>query len=210
MFALRSFCGRSGVLPVLAFCVLTVVIGAGGAFAQSTSSAGANWSTSWQFPSFSDRSVALTEAQMIKNAEQGTSPTTTVTYYTVNNNGSDNITVTGTSGGTVTPYVHVGNTIGTNTNSVGSMNTGTTNLTVSGTGNTVSATNSSDNVGATDGSVTTSVTNPLSSVLSATAGVVSVTDPGTGTASGSSTPAVGSTILDTATSGVGGGVNGTN
>lgn len=178
------------------------------ASAQSFGSAGSSWSTGWQFPSAADKSANLTEAQIIKNAEQGAQATSTVTYYTVNNNGADNITVTGTSGGTVTPYVHTGNTIGTNTNSVGSMNTGTTTLTVSGSSNTVSASNSSANQGATDGSVTSSVNSALASVLAATATVGGTTATGSVNTAGTASTATPTYSMDQATSGVGGAING--
>ena len=201
---------RSDLLACVAIYASVGVIAFGSsALAQSVSSAGQNWSSGWNFPSASDISVAQNQAQMMQNVENPAA-SAVVNYYTVNNNGSDNITTTGS--GTVTASVHVGNTIGTNTNSVGSMNTGTTNLTVTGTGNNVAATNSSSNTGSTDGSVTTTSTSTstLASVLAATAGVgtTATADP-TASATPTGAAAVGGTVLDVATSGIGSTANAT-
>tara|TARA_R110002012_G_scaffold30766_4_gene92744 strand:+ start:810 stop:1136 length:327 start_codon:yes stop_codon:yes gene_type:complete len=60
------------------------------------------------------------------------------------------------SGGPVTTDFQIGDDIGQNTNSVGSMNTGSTTIEVNGSGNDLNAVNSADNSGCVDGSALTS------------------------------------------------------
>lgn len=125
------------------------------AFAQNISGQGANWSGSWGFSSASDQSVKLNQAQVIRQAERGADPTTQ--YYTTNTYNTDNRSnysqtdVTGD--GPVTIDVVGGNKIGQQTYSVGSLNTGSTEITVMGDGNLIDANNSATTTGCVDGSI---------------------------------------------------------
>jgi hypothetical protein len=124
--------------------------------AQNVSSAGSNWSSSWGFASASDRSISLQRAQAIRTARIGTSPSTIVN--TTNYNSSDNrmnYIENITDQGGIHSDLHVGDAIGSNTNSVGSMNTGSTTIEIDGTGNIVDANNFADNAGCVDGSINT-------------------------------------------------------
>src|SRR6056297_2864924 len=130
------------------------------ALAQNVSSSGASWSSGWGFASASDRNVALSRSQAIRQAKSAGGPSTVVT---TNNDNRSNYVENITDRGTITASMqngdiidHLGDEIGNNTNSVGSMNTGTTNLTIDGSNNDVVATNSADNTGCVDGSVNTS------------------------------------------------------
>ena len=133
--------------------------------AQNMSSAGANWSSGWGFASPSDRSLSLQRAQAIRQAQGGTSPTTVVN--TTNYNSSDNrmnYIENITDQGGIQSDLHVGDAIGSNTNSVGSMNTGSTTIEIDGAGNYVDANNFADNSGCVDGSINTATstsTQPL-------------------------------------------------
>ncbi len=131
------------------------------ASAQSTGSPGSSWSATWNFGSANDRSIALQTAQAIRNAR--TAPTAPVynTYNTYDNrtnfqeyNGGDGAVMGGA--------FHIGDEIGQNTNSIGSMNTGTTTIDVTGNGNNVNASNGADNTGCVDGSVSLSTLDHLS------------------------------------------------
>lgn len=96
------------------------------AAAQNMDSSGSNWNSAWGFASSSERQFGLNQAQAQRAARQPTP--NSVTYETVYNNT-------------------------TNTNTVGSMNTGDTTVTVTGDGNTLNTTNTSNNAGCQDGSV---------------------------------------------------------
>jgi len=121
--------------------------------AQNISGVGQTWSGTWGFESASDRSIALQRAQMIKTAEQGADPTTVNNYETYYDNRSNYIETNNSGAGSVAAEVHNGDEIGTNTNAVGAMNTGSTTITLSGDGNNVSSNNSADTSGCIDGSV---------------------------------------------------------
>lgn len=129
--------------------------------AQNFSGSGQSWSSTWGFGSVADRSLALQQAQVIKNAEQGVDPTTInntyVTNSTLYDNRSNYVEATA-SGGTVSTSQHVvGNDeIGQKTYAVGSLNTGSTQIDVSGANNVITATNAADSQGCIDGSVSSS------------------------------------------------------
>lgn len=96
------------------------------AIAQNSNAPGGNWNGSWGFASTSERSLALSQAQTQRLARQpAVNP---VTYSTVYNNT-------------------------TNTNTVGAMNTGDTNVTVNGEGNHLNTTSTAGSTGCLDGSV---------------------------------------------------------
>ncbi|WP_291835681.1 hypothetical protein [Limimaricola sp.] len=164
--------------------------------AQSTSSAGVNWSAGWGFRSASDSSLALQQAQVIKNAEQGPQVTSQTIYNTTyaTDNRTNYVETTNSSTGTVTATSIGNDQIGTNTNAVGSMNTGTTNISISGNGdNTVTATNSSDSTGCTNGSVASNSGAPLSAfypdTVAAGAGTATASSNATGGTTSSGYPA---------------------
>jgi hypothetical protein len=147
----------AAVLGLSAFHVST------GAFAQNFSGSGQSWSSTWGFGSVADRSLALQQAQIIKNAEQGVDPTSVVNTnnYVTNNTVYDNrsnYVEANAGGGTITTDQHVvGNDeIGQQTYAVGSLNTGNTKIDVTGSSNNISATNAADNQGCVDGSVSAS------------------------------------------------------
>lgn len=120
--------------------------------AQNISSQGQTWATGWNFGSATDRSVALSRAQIMKQVETGPADTI-VTYNTYNDSRSNYVeTVTG-DGGTTTTDLHVGDEIGENTYAVGSLNTGSNTIEVNGSGNTISAENSANTSAPVDGSI---------------------------------------------------------
>lgn len=140
-------------LSVAAFAALVAASSAG--LAQNVSGQGTNWSGSWGFSSATDQSVKLNQAQVIRQAETAVDPTTS--YYTYNTYTTDNRSnysetdVTGD--GAVTIDVVGGNKIGQQTYSVGSLNTGSTDITITGDGNYVDANNSATTNGCVDGSI---------------------------------------------------------
>lgn len=128
--------------------------------AQNLLTPGQGWASSWNFGSVSDRSIALQRAQAIKSASSPIGPQTIVT---TNNDNRSNFIENIVDGGTMTSTIqngdiidHLGDQIGNNTNSVGAMNTGTTEIMITGDQNVVTATNAADNDGCTDASVNTS------------------------------------------------------
>lgn len=126
--------------------------------AQSFSSAGQNWSVGWGFPSPSDRSLSLQQAQAIRQAGVTAGPSTVMTntnyneYYNDNRSSYQEVTGEVLELGTIDFQLN-GDRIGQNTNSIGSMNTGTTNIDVVGSGNEIVATNAAETEGCVDGSI---------------------------------------------------------
>ena len=113
---------------------------------------------------------------MIRNAENGADPTSV--YNTYNDNRYNYIDTTNPGDGTVNADLHIGDEIGTNTNSVGAMNTGSTTIDLSGDNNTVIADNTADSTGCVDGSVNAATTNPLPGLyLNATPDGATIYDP---------------------------------
>lgn len=122
------------------------------AFAQSNYSASTDWTRNWGFRSASQESVALQRAQVIRKAQQPEADgPSTVVYNTTDNRSNyiENVS----EDGTVESYIQNGDKIGTNTNAVGSMNTGSTTVTVEGRNNEIVADNWAENAGCIDGSV---------------------------------------------------------
>jgi hypothetical protein len=131
-------------------CALTLV--AVPASAQNYSGPGQSWSGSWGFQSPSDRSIALQQAQAIRSARNPTpGPTTVITNSYDNRSSYQEIVGTGGPVGDI--QFQIGDAIGQNTNAIGAMNTGTTNIDIAGSGNTITATNAADSEGCIDGSV---------------------------------------------------------
>lgn len=143
-------------LPFAAACV--VLFAAMPSAAQNVSSPGQNWSSGWGFASASDRSLALQQAQAIRQARTQPGPSTLITNnttnYTTNDSRSNYQEVIGeTMSFDTIDFQLNGDRIGQNTNSVGSMNTGNTTIDVHGANNHIIATNSADTEGCVDGSI---------------------------------------------------------
>jgi len=138
--------------------MLIIAPGNEGIWAQNSNSQGQNWSSSWGFGSPSDQSLRLQQAQAIRQAQIASGPSTVVSNHTTNNNNIVNDSrssyqeIVGEGAGIGTDFHLNGDRIGQNTNSVGSMNTGTTNIEVVGENNSIIATNSSESDGCIDGS----------------------------------------------------------
>lgn len=126
--------------------------------AQNASTAGQNWSSSWGFASAADRGVALQQAQAIRQAQMQPGPSTLITNTTTNSVFNDNRSNYQEVLGETLAIDSIdfqlnGDRIGQNTNSVGSMNTGTTYIDVVGSGNHIVATNAAETQGCVDGSI---------------------------------------------------------
>ncbi|MBR2655598.1 MAG: hypothetical protein IKD58_03745 [Loktanella sp.] len=125
--------------------------------AQNFSSPGGDWGSGWGFQSATDRSLAIQQAQAIRSATTQNGPSTVVnnTSFNTNDNRSGYIDATGQGAVYGNLDIHTnGDKIGQNTNSIGAMNTGTTNIEVKGNNNVIDATNAADSNGCIDGSVT--------------------------------------------------------
>lgn len=130
-------------------CLLSLTVT--GAHAQNFSSSGQSWSGSWGFPSATDRSIALQQAQVLRQVENPTQQPETV-YNNYYDNRSNYVDAT-SQDGSITVDNHVGDEIGENTYAVGSLNTGNTTIAVEGDGNMIDSVNSADMQGCVDGSI---------------------------------------------------------
>lgn len=136
----------------------------GDAISQNYSSSGSSWSGTWGFQSVSEKSLSIQRAQAIWNAEKYQSPQAAqTTINNLYNNEYDNrssyqefITGNGDLGDVDINFN--GDEIGQNTNAIGAMNTGETNIEIAGSGNNISATNQADSSGCIDGGITLSET----------------------------------------------------
>lgn len=144
----------------IAVASLLCVITSGAASAQNVSGSGGNWSSGWGFQSASDRSVGLQAAQAVRAARTTPGPQTVVntTNNTTTNSytNSNFVEYSGAHGEDMSTVIHVGDAIDQNTNSIGAMNTGQTDVNVSGDNNVIHATNAADSNGCVDGSISTS------------------------------------------------------
>ena len=164
----------------LAVAALAAALIAATAEAQNVSSSGQNWSSGWGFASPSDRNLALQQAQAIRQARTQPGPNTVVNNHnnTVNDNRSNYQEVLGELLDIDTIDFQLnGDRIGKNTNSVGSMNTGNTEIDIHGTNNTVHAINSADTEGCVDGSIQQD-SNLFESMASPSGIDISVDNPG--------------------------------
>lgn len=136
---------------ICAGTVLVMAMSAGSAWAQNFASSGQSWSGSWGFSSATDRSLALQQAQVLRQAEGGNSNPQAVynNYYDNRNNYVDAYS----ENGDVTTDYQIGDEIGENTYSVGSLNTGNTTVSVEGDNNLVDSVNSAETDGCVDGSI---------------------------------------------------------
>lgn len=119
---------RTSSRTVLVVVAVTACVAVTTGNAQSFSSPGTSWSSSWSYSSATDRSVGLATAQAIFAARIDP----------------------------VAPITNVYNATNT-TSSVGSMNTGSTTVTVNGDGNTVNSSAGANTAGCVDGSLSTSL-----------------------------------------------------
>lgn len=150
---IQQFLRRSVVVAVA-----MVALSAVPALAQNFTSTGQSWSGSWGFSSATDRSIALQQAQVLRQVERGTADPQT-TYNNYYDNRSNYVEAT-SLGGAITTDLHVGDEIGENTYAVGSLNTGNTTISVDGNGNFIDSVNSADTQGCVDGSIRSLTTLP--------------------------------------------------
>lgn len=138
----------------LVLSIVFVMTGIPG-YAQNFSSAGNDWGAGWGFQSPTDRSLSIQQAQAIRNAtSSGPSTIVNTANYSTYDNRSGYLDAGGSDSifGDLDININ-GDEIGQNTNSVGAMNTGTTNIEVSGNQNVIDATNAAESDGCIDGSV---------------------------------------------------------
>ena len=124
-----------------------------GTCANAQSAPGTDWSSGWSFRNSNQVSVGTSRANIMLQARKSAGPSTvvnTTNYYNTDNR--TNYMDVATDGDVSTDF-QVGDDIGQNTNSVGSMNTGNTTIDVAGSNNMIDAVNSADNTGCVDGSV---------------------------------------------------------
>ncbi|WP_319825983.1 hypothetical protein [Thalassovita sp.] len=129
---------------ISAACLFLAPVGWEGCYAQSYTGSGAGWSSSYGFPSATDRSVGLQTATAIRSAKN---PTTSNYYYDYR---SGYVEYNAAAGSSMTSDFQFGDT---NTSSVGAMNTGDMNVTVEGEGNSVTTTSAAESQGCIDGSI---------------------------------------------------------
>lgn len=125
------------------------------AVSQSTSNSGATWTSSYAFPSPAERTTRLQTMDMQRKLQTG--------YYdpsaysnTVNNYYDHSVgdtTITTAEGAHVQIDNRTGPNSGTNTNTVGAINTTTSTISVDGKGNVIDIAATSTNTGCHDGSV---------------------------------------------------------
>lgn len=144
--------GNMSLAGLCAAAWIAALTCAGAAQAQNYGSSGQSWTTTWGFSSVNERSLSLQTAQAIRAARQPAIAPVYNTYNTYDNR-TNYQEYSGGDGAVLGGDFHVGDDIGQNTNSIGSMNTGTTNIDIAGNGNSVIATNESDNTGCVDGSI---------------------------------------------------------
>ena len=140
--------GRRNLVLALGLLCASVVP----AMAQNSGTPGQSWSGTWNFGSPSDRGLALQTAQAVRAARQAPLVPVYNTYNTYDNRANYQ-EYQGGEGAVMGGAFHIGDQIGQNTNAIGSMNTGTTNIDITGSNNAVNATNGAENTGCIDGSV---------------------------------------------------------
>lgn len=128
------------------------------AFAQNMNGSGSTWAGSWQFQSATARSVEVQQADIMKRGESGYYDSfgpaqTTVNNSTINDNRSNYVEANGGADGAIEIVNRIGDEIGKVSNVTGAINTGSTQISVEGTGNNIHAINSSDSQGCLDGSI---------------------------------------------------------
>jgi hypothetical protein len=156
---IRKISGKLGDLLCRAMVLFSVIIGPGtAAIAQNVNGSASTWTGSWQFQSATARSVEVQQADIMKRGESGYYDSfgpaqTTVNNTTINDSRSNYVEATGSEGGTMDIANRIGDEIGKVSNVTGAINTGSTQISVDGAGNTIHAINSSDSQGCLDGSI---------------------------------------------------------
>lgn len=168
------------VFAVLSMLFLSTV--APKASAQNLNGAGSSWGGSWNFKSSSSIAAENQAADMIARARGGFyssfGPASSVVNNTTINDNRSNYVEANSSGEAVLDVTQrTGDDIGSVSNVTGAINTGSTTITVDGTGNEITAINSSDSQGCFDGSINATTMengvldpNSSASVLNAAAG----------------------------------------
>lgn len=159
----REFAGKVHVELLritggVSLCLGAFLLPASLAVAQNLNGSGSTWGGSWQFQSSTGLSVDVQRADMIARAEGGFfnsfGPAQTINNNTtINDNRSNYVEAASTEGGIVEVSNRIGDDIGKVSNVTGSINTGSTTITVDGSANSVTAINSSDSQGCLDGSI---------------------------------------------------------
>ena len=141
---------------------------------QSLLSAGGGWTTSYSFPSAAERQVRLQYAEAQRRADSnGYGASQTTNYVTQNYNYDHSVgdtVISAAEGAYVQIENRTGENSGTNTNTVGSINTAHNEVTIEGDNNTLDLVNSSQSTGCQDGSINTSLNQLMDSVDISAAG----------------------------------------
>ncbi|MBC2834142.1 hypothetical protein [Paragemmobacter straminiformis] len=133
-----------------AVMIAVSLLGGGAAMAQEWSSPGQNWGGGWGFSSVAERTLLLQQAQAMLAARNAGRVTTINTY----DNRQNYQEVSVGAGATNDSAFQVGDST-QSSYAVGALNTGTTNIDVTGDGNTVDSTIRADSTGCIDGTMTT-------------------------------------------------------
>jgi hypothetical protein len=142
-----------------ALVLFSIMTGLGSAaIAQNVNGSSSTWTGSWQFQSATARSVEVQQADIMKRGESGYYDSfgpaqTTVNNTTINDSRSNYVEATGSEGSTMDIANRIGDEIGKVSNVTGAINTGSTQISVDGAGNTIHAINRSDSQGCLDGSI---------------------------------------------------------
>ena len=126
------------------------------AFAGS-SDAGNDWGSNYDFASPAEQTLRLLQADLIAKSENDYYDNIGKTNITVNNDNRQGSfdTVNNSGDGSVDKTTQIGDNIGQNTNVIGAVNSSTTDVTIKGDNNTVTATNGASNNGCLNGGITT-------------------------------------------------------
>lgn len=138
---------------------LLILALSGAAGAQTNTSAAVGWSGSYSFPSPGERQIRLQQAEAQYRADRGgygAASTTVNNYYTYDHSVGD-VTLSAAEGAYINLENRTGDDSGTNSYTVGSINTSNNQVTVTGNDNTVDLVNSSTSTGCQNGAITTSL-----------------------------------------------------
>jgi len=138
----------SGFAKILLISVSLLVAPVESVSAQNWSATGQNWSSGWGFSSVGDRSLQLQQAQAMLAARNAGQPTSIV-----NNDNRQNYQENHLAAGASNNAEMVSGGKTTTTYSVGSLTNGTTEISVTGDNNDVTAGITADNTGCVDGSM---------------------------------------------------------
>lgn len=139
--------------------------------AQEEISAGASWTSSYGFPSAGDRAVRLQFMTTQRQLESGAFDAGAVYNYTYNNtydHSVGDLTIDAADGATVEVDNRTADGTGTNTYTVGAVNT--TTITVDGRGNVLDISSYADSDGCQDGSINMSMTETVGGIDISAAG----------------------------------------